>query len=68
MRFDSHLNRFISLNATPDPLAMRFESLSTQSGSVCGFPDTVTLAFGSILQCVNNKIAECASIRFTAYL
>ena len=49
MRIDSHWNRFISLRAAPDPLAMGFESLLTKTGSVCGFTDLVTLAFGSIL-------------------
>ena len=62
MRFDLHWNRFISLCATPDLLAMRFELLSTQTGSVCGFSDSVTLAFGSILRCVNDTSAALRPI------
>ena len=68
MCIDSHWNHFISLRAAADPLAMLFESLSTQTGSICGFSDLVTLAFGSVLRSVNDTSAECASICFTAYL
>ena len=31
------------------------------------FLDSVTLAFGFILRCVNDTSAECTSMRFTAY-
>jgi len=62
MRFDAHSNRFISLRDTPDSLVMRFESLPTQTSSICGFSEAVSIHFGFILQCVNGIVLNALSI------